>query len=391
MNHQGALRTIVALCLACCLGSRTQTAAATDSTLVVSALGNGEVRVELRVASPVAHLSPAQRTAVFLAAVPFQERPEWNIVSAPDVKVSPLSGGTGYTILAIRAQTDQDSIPITIERCVNLRETPEGRSQLEFDLSYPFLTQADRDALLASTSVYTWTVRVVLPSKYNYADVSFAPPQLTRVDDRSYQLDASTSLGESAGEIWIAFPNPMQRSLLAGQFIVSLLLGSITALVHWYGIKDRRLIWTVVTAVLGLLALAVAFYLGITLHKRLEFLVSAGLSIPHVLVGVIASIYFTIARFTNASITGVVSIDGVPAVFATVVLYRIHNGQAVRIAQVDELQEGRYHFSKLIKTGTADFRVKATAEAADGVQSPTFSMGRGEKRELGVLALRRQA
>ena len=117
-------------------------------TISITADGRASVDFDLTLPTPGSASSPD----VLLLVLPIQSPTTQQIISPSDVRVTPLSGGTNHSIFVIASPLAVRRVRVSIKDGLKLGETPDGKAKLEFDFSYPFMSDFER-ALASSPGV----------------------------------------------------------------------------------------------------------------------------------------------------------------------------------------------------------------------------------------------
>ena len=352
----------------------------------------GSVSADIRIvrdsSATAAPQYSASSVSIMILPLPFSLPAINRITSAPDVRIGPLVQGEGYTLFMIVSPTALQEVKFHVENISNLTETSEGKAQIEFDLSYPYMPQGERELMALPIAVPNFDLAIVLPERYDDRSVSFTPPSLTKQDEKTYFLPASLIASQKLANAWIVFPSPMRSKLNIAQLVFSLLLGLFTLLFHIKALRDRRLSWSIGVLFLSLVLLGAAFYFTYVLTKGLEFLTYASAAVPHAIYGFGASVYLLVARKRQAVIGGQITIGDNPPEFAEVTLLRVENGNEVEVAKQDALRAGgRYTFYVWQKKLSSRYSVRAIATGAREGRTPTIEVPKGTRREMPVINL----
>jgi hypothetical protein len=310
------------------------------------------------------------------------------IISPPDVRISTLATGHGYTLLTVVSPISTPSTRFKIEHLTSITETREGKGKLELDLSFPLVSQAERELLSLPITVSRINVSIVLPAKYDDAEISFKPSYLVRQDDLTFGLPLSKQLAEKTTDVWIVFPNPMSQGFDNAKVVFSLVLGFFTVLFHVKALRERKLSWSITVLITSLILLGLAGYFIMTHPKGFEFLVWSAAAVPHALYGLGASMYLFLAKKLQATIAGSVSIDNQAAHFVEVSLFELDEGQKKLISSVDELKEGgKYSFFIWHGKGPKKYVVIAKSEGAKDGASQEFQLAKKLRKEVNPINL----
>jgi hypothetical protein len=296
--------------------------------------------------------------------------------------------GPDYSLHVLLTPTGLQEIRWKIENCVELVETRESKSKLSVALRYAHMLE--RELLDLPFAVSHWDISVVLSSKIPETELSFSPLQLTKRDEFTYALPSGSAARDNADEFWIVFPDPAKRSLEVAQIIVAILIAAFTSLLQIPIVKKRRLGWVLAIFVLSSSIVVLAAYYAFALAKGLEFVAWVGISIPHAVFGLGASVYVLLARSRQAIVVGRVQIDGEDAILCDVSVWEICGAKPRRVARTDQLSNGAYHFFVWLRRGDSRFEVVAQAKGTNEVKSSGFELSKGDKHDVPRIDLRRQ-
>jgi len=275
---------------------------------------------------------------------------------------------------------------------MNTLETAGGRGKLEFDLSLAFLSQLEREQLSSPSFMTPTEFRVVLPRRYDAADVGLSSGFMRTSQPDVFELERAALAPVGAEPAWISFPNPSQGALDRAKLLFAFLLGCFALPFQIQPLRDRKLRSLGLIFLLSVAVIAVAGYYGIVLAKRWDFISYTAAAIPSALYALGASIYVVIATRLQAGITGQVQIGGAPA---KVVLVRISgeqkdtSGKTIweTLAETASLDpNGRYQFFVWIKKRYPSYKVIASRNKND-IESDVFPLVRRQNHEVPVLQL----
>lgn len=375
---------VLVLALTFCVQARAFTA---DLSLLVDATGKVSADVQLTGSSN----RPNNTAIVFeqlILALPFRVADSTRIQSPDDVPAAILKRGEGYTLISLAIPTARADSTIRFPEAFALSETAEGKASVELDLAYTFVSQTERQLLSSPFSVLPSTISITLPRDYDDRELGFSHAQIRRVNQRQYLLDVHTVTSQS-GRIWLVFPNPMKSQLQIAKIIIGLVIGVFTLLIHVPALKEQKLSWSVTVLVISSVVFGLIIYYSFMLSKRLDFVEWAAGSAPHVIYGLVTSLYIVFVGRTQALITGRVTLDGQSIQVADVQLWRVVDGQPREDKQLDSLAaEVRYLFRVRPKSPDEQFQVTAATRGADNAQSDFFRVEAGKQIELKALNLR---
>lgn len=323
--------------------------------------------------------------ATTFALIPFEYKQSWIIQSAPDVRVGILSYGPGYTLICLFYTSGQKPIIVSFDGIIQLEETADENTKIEFDYGYPFLSDSDRAIVQLPQTYSLWDTKFILPKEYSKYRVNTHPKAMTQVDARIYDLPFA-AIKTSPGKVWIVFPDPQKASLSKAKIILGLLFGIFTALFQIMPLKERKII--VLLAIFGLSAIfaSIAVYLLFTLPKRLDLGVWIAVSLPHVLLSGISCLYLVVARKFQATVVGSVSLNGKSTNFATVRLVKKENGNTKIIATKDRINAGEFEFHVWVSKASK-FQVLAKSKLTEQVESSSFDLNAKDTHPVGELRL----
>jgi hypothetical protein len=375
--------------------ARAQSISSPNLTLSVSETGNISARVKavfppieqkpnIQGTQPQGNSPLPDQTRLWIIALPFALEPGKRIVSADDVHVAQLSSGKGFTLLALTKPLTLSETTIEIGEIPFLTETPDGKAKLEIDSSFPNMSQSDRQLLNSHSALKDFDIDIVLPKKYDEADVN-QHPQFSKIDNTKYFLPASQIKQGQDPLVWISFPNPVQRSLEIAKLLATLVIGLFTLAIQYPLLKGKNTWWFIGVFILSLAVLGFITYYGVGLTKRLEFLISVAVIIPNAVYGLLASIYLILAKKFQATVTGQIRVNNGPGKYASVKLLHRQNGDVTSVKETDELKEdGRYYFYIWGKKTAQRYQVAAKYNSID-LRSGEFDVIRGGKVDVPPL------
>lgn len=325
--------------------------------------------------------------ALSIILIPFKNHLRWRFISADDVSVRLFSEGNGYTLLSIVYPRNKNKVVFGIENCTILKETREGKSQLEIDFSYEYLSEADKSILLYPFVSKAYNFFIVLPHEYEDTEISFYPSTVKKINKTKFSFVSTETFVE---KFWIVFPNPIESDYNTATLILALLVGLFTVWFNVPAIRERKIQWAIAVFFLSLIIIVLAFYFSVNLTKGRDFFIWSAAAVPHVLFGFFASIYIAFANKLQCVIGGQIRIDGIPADFAQVILFGISGGKEIRIDNVDRLINGRYTFYVWVQAKYDKLLIKAKANNTDEKISDKFTISKKGKLEIQVLDLQRK-
>src|SRR5262249_44292416 len=136
-----------------------------------------------------------------------------------DVHIVRLASASSYCLLVLAAQQSISSVHLKVDIAGRISETLDGKGKLDFDFSYPLMSQTGHELMQLPFAINDFDVRVRLPRKYDEADVGLSS-LFRRESDNTFILSYSSN--NTIGKSWISFPNPSQRDLDQAKFIFSL-------------------------------------------------------------------------------------------------------------------------------------------------------------------------
>ena len=78
-----------------------------------------------------------------------------------------------------------------IEDFAFVSENREGKAKIEFDPSYPFISETDRKLFSSSLCISKYDFTIMLPRPYDETVLSFFPPYLDKNNDYTFALSSS--------------------------------------------------------------------------------------------------------------------------------------------------------------------------------------------------------
>lgn len=353
------------------------------SLVTVAIAGDGRASIDLDLNLPP--LSDVGSPDVLLLVLPIPAPTAQQLISPSDVRVTAISGGTNHSILVIASPRTVRRVRIAIKDGLKLGETPDGKAMLEFDFSYPFMSDLERALAASPATITDIKYRIVLPRKYEDSDLSLAPG-VTRIDDRAFEFSGAQSTNRRS-RVWVSFPNLSQRALDYAKLAFSLLFGVLALAFQVQPLRDRRVGWFVFVLVLSGAIMLVAVVSSVRLTKGLDFLVFSAAALPTALWSSFACVYLLLAKRRQATIAGQVNINGAPGHFVSVELFALDpaGGALKSVGKQEALQPGgRYVFQLWKRAQNKSYRVRAT-HSGISVESSEFSVPPGKTREVPVL------
>ena len=359
------------------------------SELVFSIDGSGRVSVEARIKQVTNQVGSTEVVKLYVLGLPFSINEGASEPRHPeDVRISTIGKGDGFTLLAIAVPASRDLTVIRWDGAYKLSESPEGKAKINMDLTFPFLSQIDKQLISASYALPIEQVTIELPREFDATELSYRPLQAQWINKRTYIVSQLTTSTQQQKDIWVVFPNPMKSQLQYAKVVLAFLVGIFTLVIHIPALKQRQVSWSLAVLGLSVIVSALFFYYSYSLSKRLDFIEWAAGFVPHVIYGFVTSIFLLLARRRQATITGLVTADGAPREYADIVLFRIIDGEPKEEKRLDALsKEGRYVFHVWLKASTASFVVTASARGTTEGSSDTFEVGQGRKIELPAVDL----
>jgi len=363
------------------------------SNIVLSINDQGIISAEFKFVKPILAAPNQLSTNKFgfsIVAIPFSFNfTKSRILSSSDIKISVLSIGHGYTLLGVISPTSISNINFKLEHLTAVVETHEGKAKLEFDISFPYMSLAERELLNLSISKSSFDIIIKLPQKYDETEISFRPFCLSKIDELTYLLTSSNAVKESVSKIWIVFPNPMKSGYDNARIITGFLVAMLMVLLTKQAWRERRVLWFVVISIISMIIIFICLYYTIRLSKGIDYLTIAAGAIPTAVYCIIASIFIMITKKYQATIGGQINIDGSPAKLGTqVILYKIEGDDKTELSRLDGLETGgRYVFYRWVGKKPYKYQIIALHKGAtEGVSAP-FGVSRREKHEVQTINL----
>jgi hypothetical protein len=358
-------------------------AAAQTVSLTIPIDSAGKVSADVAIAKASAS---AGSVNINVLALPFSLRDDAPRPRSPeDVRIAILGKGDGYTLFALAIPSNRQSTIIRFDDPFKLSESSEGKAKISMDLSFPFLSQPDKELIASASALQLNQVSIELPREYDMTELSFRP--LSAIWATKRKLSVAPSSLSPAGELWIVFPNPMKSQLQIAKAVIAFLVGMFTLSAHIPAFQRRSVQWSVIVFLLASGLLVLIFYYAYSLAKQLDFVEWAVGFVPHAIYGLGSSIYLLVARKYQATITGIVTANGTPREFAEVNLWQNKNGTMQKVKSVDHLEDGRYVFRTWVRGNPERFVVKASAAGTEEATGEEFEVARGARQELGPLSL----
>lgn len=307
---------------------------------------------------------------------------------ANDVKISILSEGQGYTIISV-ITPNSDLTKFSIMDGYKLGESPEGKSEFEFDSSFPFITNPERELFSFPFTVNSISITILFPKEFDDKEIGMSGSLFRKVDKQTYQIKTLELNDKISKTQWIVFPNPYKSKINLYQLIFALIAGFITLIIHFKAIRKRNILWILSVFILSSILVGLFIYFIVSIPKPIEIMIWASAAIPHAVLGLFGSIYILIANKFQSTLTGQVTIDNHPAQIALVRLFRVGpDGDEKTVSKVIELDErGRYTFSKWQKKGMYKYIIKAKMDMSNEIESNEIEIERGSRREIIPLNL----
>lgn len=323
------------------------------------------------------------KAKMLLLPIPFGLKSNAVFETAQDVKLVVVSKGNSYTLLALIAEVTGEPISFGIKGGISQVETSEGKRKIEIFPDYKFLTKAEKALVFENRDIDFQSVEIHLPKKYNSTEVAFRPLTINVLDNQSFAFSNMPIPIIEDQEYWIVFPNPATEDLKWAQIIVSLLLGIFTIAFHIPALRRGNLTWQVFVLTLSSIILIVSIYFTINLSKKLDFGLFIAAASPHVLFGLVATLWLLVSERYRAVVTGSVLKGNVSVKFATVILEQKIKNKFVEIKSTPQLDDnGRFSFSVLLFSGeNAKYRVIAQMAGTQDVVTSEFSLSRKQKHE----------
>jgi hypothetical protein len=360
---------------------------AANAELTLNVDGSGKISADILIRRGTPVPSGPSTVEVFAVALPFRTGEGPRIQGPDDVPAGLLKRGDGYTIISVAIPSARQETTLRIADAFPLAESSEGKALAQVDLSYPFLSEADKLLLRSASALSIGKLVITLPRDFDDVEIGYNPPQLVKVNKRQYAIDLA-SPGASFNKIWLVFPNPMQSQLQIAKIVLALVIGCFTLLVHLPALKEQKLSWSVGVLVVSSLVFGLVAYYALSLSKRLEFAEWAAGSLPHVAYGLLTSLYLVFVARRQLMITGRVTRAGEPIQFADVQLWKHGKSGRVLEKRVETLSsDGRYAFRVRPKDGTDKFEITASTSGTVEVSSGKFDQGTDKRVERNVLDL----
>jgi hypothetical protein len=299
--------------------------------------------------SALINASP-QGQGVVLMVLPIALDPQGEFRSASDVHVARLSTGNGYTILVVSAPTTTSMLKVEIRNATRLSETPDGKGKLEFDISFPFMAESEKNLLALPFCIRSFDTTVVLPKKYDERDAFAWPSLFVRRDDKTFTLDLAQAQQQKVTKCAVVFPNPMQHAVDLGKLLVGGFFGiwGISLAQASWSMRERKSIWIWIILLVSLLIVVAVswFTYRFSEARRVEFLIFAIPALISSVYAVCVCVYVLFAKKFQTVIGGQVNLNDVPTNLGVQVeLYRMDvNPPKLEASKKGELKGGRYVF-----------------------------------------------
>ncbi|WP_158655136.1 hypothetical protein [Flavivirga eckloniae] len=332
--------------------------------------------------------SVVNKSPLMLLPLPFKLTDMYSFESANDVKVSILSKGQNYTILSVISPNNHPA-KFSIINGYELGVTQEGKSEFEFNTSFPFITNPERELFERPITIDTINIAITFPQEFDDKEIGMSDFLFEKVSKQTYQTKHLKLHDKESNEEWIVFPNPFKSKIDIYKLIFALIAGFITLIIHLKAIRKKNIIWALSIFILSSILVGLFIYFIITIPKPLEIMIWTATAIPHAIFGLLASIYIFTASKLQCTLTGQVTIDARPAQIANIMLYKIESsGTRKMVAKKHQLDDsGRYTFSKWLKRGTHKFIVQANMDISDEVESSLMEISRGKRKEITPINL----
>jgi hypothetical protein len=362
-------------------------ATAQTASVIFPIDGAGKISAEVSITRPGSSTATLPTVNVNVLALPFSLRDDAPRPRSPeDVRIAILGKGDGYTLFALAIPTNRQSTIIRFDDAFKLSESSEGKAKISMDLSFPFLSQTDKELIATASALQLSQVSIELPREYDSTELSFRPLSAQWTTKR--KLSVTGPVSASTSELWVVFPNPMQSQLQWAKVILAFLIGILTLSAHIPAFQERSVKWSLLVFVLAFGVLALISYYSYSLAKQLDFVEWAIAIVPHAVYGLLSSVYLIVARNFQATIAGAITADGAPRQFADVTLSQVKNGHPQKIESLDHLdKDGRYIFRPWLIKKPGRFVVTAVARGTAEVASEEFEIVRGKRIELDPIAL----
>jgi hypothetical protein len=306
---------------------------------------------------------------------------ERNLGASNNMLISPLHAAKSYTLLAVVVPAGTRELNFRLDDVGGLSDTPDGRSKLELNFSYPDAPQFERDLLGAPTTVSTYDLRVSLPQEYGAGDVSLSPAALRRDGARSYVMEYAAAAAGGSPEVVLAFPSPTKRVTEQGKLILTLLGSLVLMLIEFRGFQEKGIKLPVAVLLASFVALGVTSYYWYALRKVAEFSTFLAGIVPQLLYGATASAYLLLAARFQAQVQAFVKLGGADFGPVEVYLMRVKGEQETfRVAADRATRDNGCTFYVWVWKSPKTYKVAVPANAytAPGL-SGAFSPARKER------------
>jgi len=333
-------------------------------------------------------LSQNSSFSLVILPLPFKLSEQYSFVSAPDIKLAAIAIGESYSIISIIAPVNP-IIRFSIKNGYKLIENTEGKSLIEFNNSFPYVSQPERELFKMPITIKVIDLIIKLPKEYNETEVGVSDFKYIKRDKQTYSFDKIKLDKANEGKHWIVFPSPIKSKVNLYQLIFALFAGFFTLIFHFRAIKTKNIYWIFTVFILSAIIVGLFSYSIFAIPKPLEFMVWSAAAIPHAIFGFIFCIYLIIAKRLQASLTGQVTINNYPAQIATVFLYRkLDDGSTKLINKINELDDrGRYTFSIWQGKGIYKYLIKSKMHISNEIERNNIEIVRGEKKEIPPINL----
>ena len=359
-----------------------------SSNLTLSVSENGDVVVTI---SASAQQQPSSSTSnLLLIALPVALDSRAHIKTPSDVHAVPLDIGQSYTVLVVSKPPTSQSVKIEIESGMRISETADGRGKVEFSPLLPFIPQSERELLQLPFSISTFDVDVILPKRYDPADINTSPP-FSPKNDTTFQLSFAQVKQSNPPVAWIAFPNPMQHELDISKLVFGACFGLLGIAISTSSLNLRErgtvVVWLILVVSMIVVGIGLYFLFGLSQAKRIEFLI---LSIAALFTAIWTALlcgYSLLARAKQAVVAGRVNVDGGPAIFVDdLKLLRVDTNPEKMVGRKEELKPvGQYFFYLWSTSPGRRYRVRVEQRGARA-ESPDFGAQAGKRHTVAPIS-----
>ncbi|WP_096589480.1 hypothetical protein [Calothrix sp. NIES-2098] len=324
---------------------------------------------------------------VRILALPFELDSKHRISNPDNVAVSVLSNSNGYALLSLLAPQSKQPIDIKIDNAFNLIGGKiKDRVILKCEVSYQFLRQHRSVLDLAPTTISSYDITILLPNKYDQAQLSFQPMGDWKADEqgRKYTLPASVfKSSASPNEVFIAFPSPFENDQ-QWKIIISFLIGIVLLTLGNFTVKREigEIRLGLIIAVAIILWLIFAYFLY-TAPKPMDLIEWAIAPMIPMAVAPFWGIWLLYAIKNQGEIQGKITLDSQPAPYLRADL--IINGVPKKLKVNDD---GTYKDWVWCGNKTIDFQIRADADGVQGtVSSSQHSLNAKDEERVETLNL----